>query len=164
MEKVRIQGEDLLEAALRLYRSNSAYFHLCGTEDLTKEVLIKDQKSLPPGVRQEQKQFFLYYDQDEPLALVDLITAFPDEDTFYLGLLLIDGKRHRKKYGSMVYGMIEEEMKSLGFRRGKLGVLDNNPKALLFWESMGYHRIKKVRSRMRAEEDCSVFVMEKDLS
>ena len=165
MEKHIITGKEdhLLEDVLKIYQKNRAYFSSCGTEEITREVVENDLESLPPGVGSEKKQFSLFIEQAVPIAVVDLIKGFPDDESFYLGLLLVDGEKHGQGYGSIIYASIEEEMKADGCKRGQLGVLEKNTKSILFWEKMGYRNKKKVSSSVGQEKNCAIYVMEKSL-
>lgn len=152
-----------LEDVLSIYKSNRHYFNLCGTENISLATVEEDLEAFPEGVDEENKNFIVYYDEDGPIAVLDLIKYFPDPDTFYIGLLLIDGKVHRRGYGTSLYRQIENEMMEAGFNRGRLGVLANNLKALSFWDKMGYREIKKLVSTIRPEKNWTVHVMEKKI-
>ena len=163
MEKHIITGkEDLLfEDVVKIYQKNRECFSTCGTEEITREVVEHDLKSLPPGISAEQKELSLFLEEDVPMAVVDLIKGFPDAESFYLGLLLVDGEKHAQGYGSTIYSLIEKEMKTEGYKRGQLGVLERNPKAILFWEKMGYQKKDTVYAKVGQENNCAIYVMEK---
>lgn len=153
--------EDNVQDAFEIYRSNMEYFEICGTKEISLDTIYEDLNSLPERVDKGQKLFGLVYYDDEPIALLDLIKSYPDSDSFYIGLLLIEGSKRGTSYGSNVYEFIEDKMKSLGFKKGRLGVLDNNPKALKFWKKMGYEVINTVDYENQPKRNRTVNIMEK---
>lgn len=149
--------------ALAIYLNNPEYFETAGTDPVTRETLIEDLAALPPGVSRENKRVYLYTDEERPAALLDLILHYPDNDTFYIGLLMVDGNNHRTGMGSRIYRELEVEMLAQGYCRARLGILDQNQKAWSFWSKMGFGRIKTVVSSIRPEKNWTVHVMEKQL-
>lgn len=149
--------------ALAIYLNNPEYFETAGTDPVTRETLIEDLAALPPGVSRENKHFYLYTDGERPAALLDLVLHYPDEDTFYIGLLMVDGNKHRAGIGSLVYQELEAEMQAQGYCRARLGILEQNQKAWSFWSKMGFRKIRTVVSSIQSEKNWTVHVMEKQL-
>lgn len=159
---VKIDKENI-EDAYRIYLSNKEYFELCGSENISLDMIYEDLNAFPEGVSDNQKIYRILYNKNEPLGILDLITSYPNSDTFYIGLFLIDKEKQGLTYGSWVYNTVEEKMESLGYKKGRLGVLDNNSKGLKFWEKMGYRTTKTVVSTIKPEKNWTVNVMENHL-
>lgn len=123
------------EAACAIYQQNLAYF------SLTKEVptlatVIADSHARPPQVAKEQKYFGLVWDEEQPVAVIDLLTGYPEATSSYLGLLLV--AKHRQAHGRRILIELEEWLYSQGFRQMALGVLEQNLEALAFWTAQGF--------------------------
>ncbi|MEU7988751.1 GNAT family N-acetyltransferase [Streptosporangium canum] len=62
----------------------------------------------------------------------------PADPDPWIGLLLIDARVHRSGYGRALARTVEERFRSAGRTAVRLAVLDNNPKGLAFWTTLGY--------------------------
>lgn len=155
--------EKNINDAYEIYSTNKEYFNLCGTNNVTIQSIYEDMSSFPEDIDKEQKVFEIIYYKNEPIAVLDLILSFPFNDTFYIGLLLIHGDKHRSSYGRNIYNIIENKMKDLGYKKGRLGVLSNNSKGQVFWEKMGFTTIKTLNSTSKPENSWIVNIMEKEL-
>ncbi|MEJ8643733.1 GNAT family N-acetyltransferase [Streptomyces sp. MS1.HAVA.3] len=78
----------------------------------------------------------------------------PDPDP-WIGLLLIDATAHREGYGREVATLVENRFRAAGRTGVQIAVLDNNPKALAFWQSQGYVEVRRAKDRERGR-DCTV--------
>lgn len=161
--RIKLIDDICIEDALEIYKSNVEYFRLCGTEKIDINTLKKDLEALPEGVKSEQKHFYVYYDEKAPIGIVDMIAKFPDDDAVYIGLLLVSSSRHRKGFGTQMYESIEREVKDFGFERIRLGVIETNIKGMVFWEQLGFTKVKTVYSTINKEIRTLVNVMEKIL-
>ncbi|MFD6974431.1 GNAT family N-acetyltransferase [Streptomyces sp. NPDC059949] len=81
-------------------------------------------------------------------------TPDPDPDP-WIGLLLIDATAHREGYGRAVATLVEDRFRAAGRTGVQIAVLDNNPKALAFWQSRGYVEVRRAKDRERGR-DCTV--------
>ncbi|MGP3687649.1 GNAT family N-acetyltransferase [Streptomyces sp. IBSNAI002] len=70
----------------------------------------------------------------------------PDQDP-WIGLLLIDATAHREGYGRELAALVEDRFRTAGRTGVRLAVLDNNPKALAFWQAQGYQPVRKAVDR-----------------
>lgn len=97
------------------------------------------------------------------VAVVDILEGYPDEDAVYMGLFMIDGKRHRIGYGRKLMQQLEENIRQKGFKRIRLGVVEGNQKAMAFWLSLDFKEVKTIISTIKPETNWTVHVMEKYL-
>ncbi|WP_052352009.1 GNAT family N-acetyltransferase [Deinococcus pimensis] len=71
-------------------------------------------------------------------GVLDVLVGYPDDRTFYLGLLLLSPEARGHATGRAVYAAFERWAVSLGAERVELGVVRENVRALAFWERQGF--------------------------
>lgn len=164
-EKVILDKDnnEMVNMAYSIYHSNPEYFQIVSGKTPTREDLIKDIEQTPPNMNSNQKKYCLLFVNETPIGILDYVENYPNKGIFYIGLFMIDGAMHKKKYGSKLYHWIETIIKENGYQKIRLGVIHNNNKALMFWTSMGFENIKIVETPNRSDSNWIVKVMEKKL-
>ncbi|MET7702510.1 GNAT family N-acetyltransferase [Streptomyces sp. NPDC005485] len=79
----------------------------------------------------------------------------PADPDPWIGLLLVSADEQRKGYGRELATLVENRFQSAGRTAVRLAVLDNNPKALTFWTSLGYEVIGHRRD-LQLARPCAV--------
>ncbi|KKZ70307.1 GNAT family N-acetyltransferase [Streptomyces showdoensis] len=131
----------LLTELTALYASNHAFQQLSGD--------FPD----PDDIRPEQVAAALADELAEPTAevllarsggrLVGIAVTLgrhpdPADPDPWLGLLMVHAEEHRAGHGRRLAGHVEDRFRAAGRAGLKLAVLENNPRALAFWTSLGY--------------------------
>ena len=99
----RILTESDIPAILSLIKTNPQYEKACGVS--ASEVSIREDLTLlPPGKTAADKFFLGFFQEEELIALADLILAYPDPETAYLGLFMVKGNRSKKGIGTSLFG------------------------------------------------------------
>ena len=95
--------------------------------------------SLPRGKTHDDKFVIGLFDAPGHLVgILDVIRDFPKPHEWYLGLLMFEPTLRGQKLGDRVYHRLEEWVRELGGKAIHLIVQEQNPKALRFWERMGF--------------------------
>ncbi|MBE5107594.1 GNAT family N-acetyltransferase [Bacillus thuringiensis] len=164
-EKVILNKDnnEMVNMAYSIYHSNPEYFQIVSGRTPTREELIKDIEQTPPNTNSEQKKYCLLFVDKAPIGILDYVENYPDKGIFYIGLFMIDGAMHEKKYGSKLYHLIETTIKEKGYQKIRLGVVHNNNKAFMFWTSVGFEHINTVETSNQSDSNWIVKVMEKKL-
>lgn len=94
------------------------------------------------------------------LARPPLLVPSPEDDTPWIGLLLMTGRHQGEGLGREALGALEDRLAGDGWRQLKLPVMQDNPRVQQFWMRAGYRALREdVNHAGRA-----VLVMEKDLT
>ncbi|MEU6775599.1 bifunctional GNAT family N-acetyltransferase/NUDIX hydrolase [Streptomyces sp. NPDC046759] len=145
----------LLAELTALYASNREFHRLSGD--------FPD----PDAIRPEQVAAALAEDMAVPgaevllarteegrlLAVAGTLAHHPqpaDPDP-WIGLLMVDAAEHGKGHGRTFAGLLEHRFRAQGRSAVRLAVLENNPRALAFWTTLGYeivdHRPDRAHGR-----------------
>jgi len=99
---------------------------------------------LPNGKCYEDKySIAIYNNQDQIIAVCDLIEDHSRKDSWYIGLLLLSPTLRQQGLGSFIYSKLEKVMISLSGQEVHLITQDNNPKATNFWKKHDFEVFKK---------------------
>lgn len=78
---------------------------------------------------------------DQIMGFFDLYHGYPDKDTIWIGIFVIDKDMQGKKYGQEVIRSFCDECKKSDWRSIGLGVYLKNWKGLRFWNNNGFNKI-----------------------
>ncbi len=105
----------------------------------TRESLTEVISSLPDGSSANCKHFVGFYNDDDVLiAVLDLITGYPESDDAFIGWLMVDGAMHGRGVGSGIFADVRASLKAAGYDYISLGVIKENAEALQFWKAQGF--------------------------
>ncbi|MDN0194202.1 GNAT family N-acetyltransferase [Streptomyces sp. S.PNR 29] len=71
----------------------------------------------------------------------------PADPDPWIGLLMVDATVQRQGHGRRLASLVEDRFRTAGRPAVRLAVLDNNPKGLAFWTTLGYGIIDHRRDR-----------------
>ena len=104
--------------------------------------------SLPPGKSLDDKYIIGIFDKTmQMVGFVDAVKDYPHAGDWWVGLLLLTPKSRGRGIGSQLYRAFESWAAGQGAQRVYLGVIEANPRALAFWERLGFDRVEKRGSR-----------------
>ena len=153
--RVRKITEADISAVYRLAKSNRRYYRYLGRIP-TRESLTEIISEVPEGVSRSCKHFVGFYNEDDVLiAVMDLITGYPEGDDAFVGWLMVDGEMQGRGIGSGIFADVRAAMKAAGFDYMSLSCIKKNEEALKFWNDQGF---KVVEETVSAEgyEVCSM--------
>jgi len=141
----RIREEDI-SAVYRLAKSNSRYYEYLHTVP-TRESLTEVITTLPDGTSPGSKYFVGFYNADDVLvAVMDLITGYPEDDDAFIGWLMVDGEMQGRGIGSGIFADVRAAMKAAGYDYMGLAVIRENKEAIKFWKEQGFRVDKETVS------------------
>lgn len=96
----------------------------------------------PPSVPLERKHAFLVDD----VALLDMLEGYPDEHTWFLGLIFLAPAVRGRGLGTRLLHAVRDHARDHGARALRLAVATQHPDARRLYERLGY-RFVDLRNR-----------------
>ncbi|BDU50420.1 GNAT family N-acetyltransferase [Haliovirga abyssi] len=153
----RDNGEEVEE----FLKANHKY--ICWQDDLEiDEISSKDTfyPELPKGKRIEDKYLIGIYENKKIICIFDILKNFPEDETWMIGLMLLDENLRGKGLATELYNEIERYLIKHSVKKIRIGVLDKNSRGKAFWEKSGF---KRVEGEKKYKEIKKVFIYEKIL-
>lgn len=120
-----------------IFYSNDEYYYLTDGHRATRELCEDTLCDYPP-----YKVYSVGVSQNgQAISFLSILEGYPDADTLYIGLLLVDGKFKRKSIGSTIMTVLFTIAADMNFKTLKLSVQENNISGLNFWKKMGFYEI-----------------------
>lgn len=135
--KVRKLNEDDLSEIYKLCLGNPKYYKHCPPL-VTFDSIIEDMKALPPNKGYEDKYYIGYFNNDELIAIIDLIDKFPNDETAFIGFFMIKKEYHNQGIGSSIVNELISYLKRLDYKYMRLGYSANNEQSKSFWVKNGF--------------------------
>lgn len=129
---VRPLEEADLPAILALCQGNPTYYEHMHLQP-TLENLAESMTALPPRKTPEDKYFFGCFQEGRLLAVLDLITAYPNPETAFLGWFILDKTHQGAGNGTALISELLDFLRAHGFRYLRLGYVKGNPESEEFW-------------------------------
>jgi GNAT superfamily N-acetyltransferase len=134
---VRRLTEADIPMMLELCRGNPLYYQHCPPEP-TEATIREDLAALPPRKTMEDKYFLGFFDGEELVAVLDLITGFPTPDIAFWGFFMLRADRQGRGEGSALVRELCAGLEKQGFHAVRLGWVKTNPQAGAFWRKNGF--------------------------
>ena len=123
----------------QLYSRCPGYFEMVDggeARTYTEEEIFED---VPPGKTPKDKLLLGLFDvEDELVGIVDMVKGYPCEDSWFIGLLLLDPRLRGRGMGEKIINRLKDWLKSMDVRKVGIGVVEENKRALVFWKKMGF--------------------------
>lgn len=97
----RILTEKDIPSILSLYESNPLYFQYCPPKPNLASVK-EDMLRLPEGKAKADKFYVSFWDSSNLVAVMDFVYAYPDEETVFIGLFMVNQTYQGKGIGSQI--------------------------------------------------------------
>ena len=135
----RISEADISDV-YRLCRSNRKYYRSLGTAP-TRESLTEIISRVPQGAQKQGKYFVGFYEGENLISVMDLITGYPEADDAFIGWFLVDGEHQHQGIGSRIFADVRAAMKAQGYDYLSLSCESSNTDALAFWQAQGFRAV-----------------------
>jgi GNAT superfamily N-acetyltransferase len=88
----------------------------------------------PPSVPPENRHMFLV----DEVALLDMLEGYPDEHTWFLGLIFIAPSVRGRGFGTRLMHAVRDHARAHGARALRLAVATQHPDARRLYERLGF--------------------------
>lgn len=149
--------KDNIDEVLKLCLGNPTYYKYCPPV-ASAESILEDLIKLPPKKSLEDKFYIGFYDQNNLVAVMDLILEYPNPSTIFIGFFMVDKKYQGKGIGSKI---IKEVFDSLCYEYVyvRLGYVLGNKQSESFWYKNNFSPTGIVVK----EENYSIVILERKL-
>ena len=154
---VRKITEDDVDDIIAIMQGNPLFYEYTDARP-TRDDLKRDMTALPNGKSIEDKYYIGFFDDNELIAVMDLIDGYPDEDTAFIGFFMMAPKEQGKGTGSRIIEEVSKTLKDAGFTRTRLAINKGNPQSSSFWKKNGFESLREVE-----RQDGTVILAEKIL-
>lgn len=141
-----------------LCKGNPTYYKYIKIEptlENIKEVLTE----LPPNKTMDDKFFLGFYKDNQLVAILDLITGYPNINTAFIGWFMMNQDFQRTGIGTEIIAEILFYLKEENFRYVRLGYIKGNQESESFWL-----KNKFIPSGDESEtDDYTIVVMQREL-
>lgn len=128
----KIVDKDIIDV-LRLCESNPTYYKHCPPA-VNVEKIKEDMAALPPNKTYDDKYYIGFFEDNELVAVMDLISKYPNKETAFIGFFMVDSKLQGVGVGSNIITECLKALKCLGYQKVRLGYVKENPQPKAFWE------------------------------
>lgn len=140
------------------------YMLLVDGHPAVPEDIEDDFLSVPPGKSLDDKFVFgIMNQQSEMTGLLDTLRGYPDEHTWWIGLLLLTPEIRSHGIGRKILQGFFEFARQRGAQEIMLGVVEENLNAKAFWEKLGFESIRVTEPRKFGNKTHRVRVMRRSL-
>ena len=135
--------ENDIETIYRLFQGNKLYYRYCQAE-ISREQILSDLYLRHEGVNEDDKYYLGFFKDELLVAVLDILDAYPDEETCFIGFFMVNILYQGKGIGSEIIGSVLDYVKKIGKIKVRLGIDKGNPQSKAFWKKNGFKLIKEV--------------------
>lgn len=136
VRKLTVEDVDLIYG---LSIGNPMFYEYCPPY-VTKESITEDMRALPPGKHLDDKFYVGYFRNNALVAIMDLVLFYPNKNTAWIGLFMMNPQYQGKGYGSKIIEECAAHLKHIGFESVQLAFAKGNPQSEAFWQKNGFEK------------------------
>ncbi|KGG80336.1 hypothetical protein Y919_06930 [Caloranaerobacter azorensis H53214] len=135
------------------------YFYLVEGRKADESSVKELFEDLPPGKHIDDKNIFGVFYNEKLIGIVDLVQDFPEKGEWIIGLMLLHPDERRKGLGKAIHDIIVDIANEQKAKKLRIGVVEQNEKALKYWKNIGYKEIKRTQPLKYGSKESIVIVM-----
>ncbi len=140
---VRCLDSSDIDNIVELCRQNKEFYKHTEARP-TSENIRDDMQATPPGIDLSSKYYFGFFDNQELVAVMDLVDGYPKADIAYIGFFMMNLKNQGKQIGTAIIGEVINYLESIGKTSVRLAIDKGNPQSTHFWKKNGFEIISEV--------------------
>ncbi len=115
---------------------------------------------VPPGKSADDLFVFgIVNQQNDLIGLLDVVRWYPDETTWWIGLLVLIPEVRSQGLGQKIVQGFAEYVRASGGHAIMLGVVEDNSLAYRFWSKLGFELNRKTEPRQFGDKTHTVNIM-----
>jgi len=140
---VRKLDDTNVDDIFSLCKANTQFYQYCEAKP-TREQVLNDLHITPPGKDLSSKYYIGFYQDNNLIAVMDLIDGYPDPDICFIGFFMMNKSYQGRQIGSGIICEAARYLKSLGKKAIRLAIDKGNPQSSHFWKKNGFVVINEV--------------------
>jgi ribosomal protein S18 acetylase RimI-like enzyme len=162
---VRVLTLEDIGAVQKILDKCQDYMLLVDGHPANPDSVEADFQFVPPGKSPEDKFVFGFYNQQKDLVgMLDGLRCYPDETTWWIGLLLFVPEIRSQGFGQKAVHGFAKFARANGAQAIMLGVVEDNWLAYKFWNKQGFDLVRVTEPRQFGNKTQMVSVMRLDLT
>lgn len=153
----QITTEDI-PTVYELCKGNPYYYEHMKMQPTIKN-LTESMTELPPGKALDDKYFVGFWEDDNLIAILDLIIEYPNEETGFIGWFMMNQDKQGNDVGSEIVQEILACMKNMNLQKARLAYIKGNRQAEHFWLKNEFTPTGEETDT----EDYTIMVLEREL-
>lgn len=117
-------------------QNNPQYYRHCPPA-VSTESIRQDMKSVPKGKTPADKFYLGFWENERLIAVIDLILAYPDKETAFIGFFMMNADMQGNGIGSEIVREVCDCLKEQ-FSYIRLGYVKGNEQSEHFWLKNGF--------------------------
>jgi RimJ/RimL family protein N-acetyltransferase len=120
--------------------------------------------AVPEGKATQDKYIFGLFDPDAILVgMIESIRYYPDDKTWWLGLMMLTPEQRGKGLGVEFYRAFERWVSGQDVLRISLCIVEANQAGLKFWKKMGFEVIRKTPPQQFGTKTHGLYILSRSL-
>lgn len=141
--EIRRLDESDANEILGLCEKNTQFYRYCEAS-ATREQVINDLHITPPGIELKDKYYIGFYQDENLVAVMDLIDGYPEADIAFIGFFMMNIELQGQGIGSSIIQEVADHLKASGKTAIRLAIDKGNPQSTHFWKKNRFLVIKEV--------------------
>lgn len=143
-----------------LYEQCTEFAFLTDGQPPSSMAAREEFDALPDGKTSKDKYILgLFNPQNHLIGMIESIRHYPDNQTWWLGLMMLSPEQRGQGLGSEFYQAFENWVLGQAVRQVFLSGVEANERGLQFWKSLGFEVIRKTKPRQFGKKMHAVYVM-----
>ena len=134
---VRRMTEADIADVYQLARGNRRFYRTIGIRP-SRENLTEVISDVPKGAAPAGKHFVGFFDGDDLVAVLDLITGYPEPDDAFIGWFMVDAERQGRGVGSNIFADVRAALSAQGYDHLEVICPQMSESGRAFWEAQGF--------------------------
>ena len=119
--------------------------------------------AVPEGKGLDDKFMFGLFRSEGLAGLLESIRHYPDGDTWWLGLLMLEPDSRGQGVGAAFYRAFERHVAQQGAAHIMLSVVDANKQGSRFWQRLGFEEVRETEPKRFGSKTHVLSVMKKSV-
>ena len=120
-----------------LAKGNRKFYRALGIRP-SRARLTEIISDVPEGAGPNDKYIVGFYDGEDLVAVLDLITGYPQASEAFIGWFMVDADLQRRGVGSQIFADVRAAMQAQGYRSLEVACPEASEPGMAFWRAQGF--------------------------